>query len=52
MKYRNTTILDVEKEYIKEMDKVKQNMFMIPNRIFLIFMFMFELQLLMRVIFS
>jgi len=33
MKCRNTTVLDVEKEYMEEMDKVKQSMSRIPNRI-------------------
>jgi len=33
MKCRNTTVLDVEKEYIEDMEKVKQMMFRIPNRI-------------------
>ena len=33
MKCRNTTVLDVEKEYMEEMDKVKQRMSRIPNRI-------------------
>jgi len=33
MKCKNTTTLDVEKEYMEEMDKVKQRMSRIPNRI-------------------
>jgi len=33
MKCRNIAVLDVEKEYIKEMEKVKQMMSRIPNRI-------------------
>ena len=33
MKCRNTTVLDVEKEYIQERDKVKQIMSRILNRI-------------------
>ena len=33
MKYRKTIVLDVEKEYMEEMDKVKQSIYRIPNRI-------------------
>ena len=33
MKCKNTIVLDVEKEYIEERDKVKQIMSRIPNRI-------------------
>jgi len=50
MKCRNTTVLDVEKEYIEERDKVKQIMSRIPNRICLTLMF--GLQLLPRVVFA
>ena len=37
IKCRKTTILDVEKEYMEEMDKVKQSMSRIPNKICLTF---------------
>ena len=37
MKCRNTIILNVEKEYIEEMEKVKQILSRIPNRICLTF---------------
>jgi len=37
MKCRNTTVLNVEKEFIEERDKVKQIMSRIPNRICLTF---------------
>ena len=37
MKCRNTNFLNVEKEYMEEMDKVKQNMSRFPYRICLTF---------------